>query len=299
MEQNEIGLQYFVKLLNSKPLNTEEHTAAKWDIRADAWEKAYDEQKSTVRKGDDRIQGTVDYLKSRSALAPDYEVADVGCGPGRFAAAFARDTRHVTGIDISEKMINAASSYVKRENTNNVSFLLRDFQTVDVERENLAGKFDLVFSSLTPAVHGMAGLEKTMLMSRKYCCNITHIYSENVLEHRMMREIFERGRTDPWEGNWRYFYAMFNALFLMGYHPEATYQKRRQEKYAYFDAERTNLFIEKMLPYTERTKDNEKKIREWLLINEDKEGKFTEESTVMYGRLLWDVEDCRMGLRRL
>ena len=286
------GLSYYTSLLDSALPDTPGHSAAMWDERADEWEKDYNPngmRASAIRKSDDRIQDTVDYLYGRGLLGPDCDIVDIGCGPGRFAVAFARSARHVTGIDFSERMIHYGVAYARREGMDNTSFLLRDFHTLDIKREGLANRFDLVFSSITPAIHGMDGLIKSMGMSRKYCCNITHIHSDNVLESQMMQDVFGRERPDPWAGHWRWFYATFNTLFLLGYYPEASYYKRTQENVVDAGVARAKLMVRQLLPPEDQTEENLSKIMDWLRSQSDVQDRLMEISEVTYGRLLWDV----------
>ena len=99
MIDNMRDLAYFTRLHNSSPAHTPDHAASKWDRRAEAWEQEY--QASGTRKNDDRIQATVEFLWGRGLLGPDCDVADIGCGPGRFAAAFGLTARTVAGFDIT------------------------------------------------------------------------------------------------------------------------------------------------------------------------------------------------------
>ncbi len=286
-EGNKIDFNYFVKLQNYKMPDAPEHSAAMWDKRAETWEEDYGNLEKD--KSDDRIRSTVDYLKNHGILKAGYDVADIGCGPGRFAAAFAQIANHVTGIDISPKMIQYGHEYVQREQLDNVSFRVCDFQTLDIDKENLAGKFDLVFSSNTPAIHGIDGLYKLIRMSRKYCCNITHIHSENELESRIMKEVFGRKRPKVWSGPW--FYSLFNTLFLAGYYPEATYYKRHKECAIKPGQRRVQLFMEQMLEPDERNTESMGLIERWLHDNADPDGFVKEVSDVWFGRILWDVDE--------
>lgn len=157
-------------------------------------------------------------------MRPEYRIADIGCGPGRFAVAFARRVHWVTGFDLSPRMIHYGMEHARREGVENVTLRACDFQTLDVRQEGLESAFDLVFSSLTPAIHGRAGLEKVMAMSRAYCCNITHIAHENSLRRQIREQLFGRPATSHW--GWRWFYSLFNVLLLLGYLPEASYDHR-------------------------------------------------------------------------
>lgn len=285
MTGNERDLAYFIQLHNSSPTHTPDHAASKWDRRAEAWEQEY--RDTGERKNDDRVQATAEFLRGRGLLGPDCDVADIGCGPGRFAAAFGRTARSVTGFDLSERMVRYGTEYVRQEGLRNVSLRVCDFQALDVEAEGLAGRFDLVLSSITPAVHGAAGLEKMMRMSRGFCCDITHISSENALESRMMREVFRRERPQIWSGRW--FYSLFNVLFLWGYYPEVSYYRRRRERAVRpGEAYECNL-MERLLPPRERTEENRARIHGWLAENADSSGMVLERSDTLYGRTLWDV----------
>ena len=59
-------------------------------------------------------------LVTESEAGPDDTVLDVACGPGLVAAAFARVTRHVTGIDVTPAMLARARELTA--GLDNVSF---------------------------------------------------------------------------------------------------------------------------------------------------------------------------------
>lgn len=285
LQNNAIDLNYFIDMQESQPANVPDHSAEKWNQRADAWEKEY----ANERKGDERIRSTVDYLQNRGLLRADCDVADIGCGPGRFAVEFARYVHSVVGFDISEKMVHYGMEYAKREGLQNVTLRTCDFQTLDIEKGGLTGAFDLVFSSLTPAIHGMNGLSKSIAMSRAYCCNITHIYSRNQLQSRIMREVFDREPPARWNGRW--FYSLFNVLFLMGYYPEATYDHRYQKQRVCPDSDYVKLLMEQMLPPQEHIDENRVKIQAWIHAHTDGDGMLSETTDSCYGRILWDVRN--------
>lgn len=282
---NVFDLHYFIALQESQPIDTLDHSAEKWNHRADAWEK----ERVHGRRGtnNDRINNTVAYLKSRGLLGAKDDIVDIGCGSGCFAVEFARTTRSVMGLDIAEKMIHYGEEHAKREGVHNVTFCIRDFQTLDVEREGLAGRFDLVFSSLTPAIHGMNGLNKVIQMSRAYCCYVTHVSSTNQLERQIMWDVFDREPPVRWDG--RCFYSLLNILFLMGYYPEVTYDHRHRERHIVSDADYVELLMEHMLSPQECTPENQARINTWIQKHADGDGAITEISDTCYGRILWDV----------
>lgn len=278
-------LAYFAAMQESQPKDRPDHSAKKWDQRAEAWEK----ERREKQKGEARVRSAVAYLEEQGLLQPDFHVADVGCGPGRFAVAFARRVRWVTGFDLSPRMIHYGLEYARREGVANLTLQALDFQTLEVEAAGLRRAFDLVFSSLTPAVHGQAGLEKMMDMSRAYCCNITHLYHCNSICRQLQEEVFGIPPVSPWGGRW--FYSLFNLLLLRGYLPQTSYDRQLEARRFVPSQDYAAMLLERVLPPAERTEKNQARILAWLQAHTDGEGMLTETSEACYGRILWDVRD--------
>lgn len=276
-------LAYFLSLQESRLADTPNYSAQKWDQRAEFWKK----ERINNRKGDERVVSAVTYLAQKGLLRENFDIADIGCGPGRFAAAFAKRVHHVVGLDISEKMVAHGMEHIQKEELTNVILRTCDFQAMDIEKEGYKGAFDLVFSSMTPAVHDMNGLTKSMEMSRGWCCHITHLNGRNFLRERIMQEVFGKKTSQQWTGRW--FYCLFNILFLMGYEPETSYESRHQELWVEPDEEYADFVMEHMLPSEENTKENAKKILSWLQAHVYEDGKIQEITDSSYGRILWDV----------
>lgn len=278
-------LQYFMQMQEENPSDAPKHSAQMWDRRADAWEKARMEGKK--ESDSDRIENTVEFLRGQGLLTADQSVADIGCGPGRFATAFARSAGKVTGFDFSENMVRYGMEYAKRQGRDNVEFKVCDFQTLDIEKEGYREAFDLVFSSMTPAIHGMAGLKKSMDMSRAYCCNITQISTNDQLLIRITKDLY--GKNPPEFKMGRWFYSMFNVLFLMGYYPEVSYYHRHQEHLVFPDESYTEMLMRQLMPSEEWNKENEQRIWKWLQDHMNSDGAVEEQKDTCYGRILWDV----------
>lgn len=281
----ETDLAYFAAMQESQPKDRPDHSAKKWDQRAEAWEK----ERREKQNGEARVRSAVAYLEEQGLLQPDFHVADVGCGPGRFAVAFARRVRWVTGFDLSPRMIHYGLEYARREGVANLTLQALDFQTLEVEAAGLRRAFDLVFSSLTPAVHGQAGLEKMMDMSRAYCCNITHLYHRNSICRQLQEEVFGIPPVSPWGGRW--FYSLFNLLLLRGYLPQTSYDRQLEARRFVPSQDYAAMLLERVLPPAEQTEKNQARILAWLQAHTDGEGMLTETSEACYGRILWDVRD--------
>ena len=281
----EKDLQYFESMQNSILPGTPCHTAAAWNQRAKLWEKEFADPSKD--KGQERILSTVEYLQGRGALKSNDKVVDIGCGPGRFTAEFAKYVEYALGLDISEQMLQMGRTYIDKEGLNNAFLKVCDFQEMDIAKEQMEGKFDLVFSSITPAINGIAALEKAIKMSKKYCLTITHIYSNNELQRRILKEVFGHENTTAKDGYW--FYSLFNTLFLRGYYPETSYYLQHKEKRIEPSEEYANYLMQHILPTEEHTVENKQRIEEWMNSNTEADGQLSDVGDTWYGRILWDV----------
>ena len=90
-------LAYFISLMEKET----EPSPNIWDRRARSWAH----ERKNNRKTDERLEKDFLFLENHGLLKKDFSVADIGCGPGRFAAAFASRVRFVTALDISGEMI--------------------------------------------------------------------------------------------------------------------------------------------------------------------------------------------------
>lgn len=69
----------------------------------------------------DAYRKKIDKLKSY--LSPDDEILDIGCGTGTQCNDLSNRVRHVTGIDISSKLLAIAETRKAERNIDNVEFL--------------------------------------------------------------------------------------------------------------------------------------------------------------------------------
>jgi 2-polyprenyl-3-methyl-5-hydroxy-6-metoxy-1,4-benzoquinol methylase len=81
--------------------------------------------------------GEVDFIESEAGFDKNRKILDIGCGTGRHSIELARRGYKVTGIDLSESMINKARSNAKKEN------LKIDFHIKDARNFSLNESFDL------------------------------------------------------------------------------------------------------------------------------------------------------------
>lgn len=283
-------LQKFEELYERKYDRERASRRDAWNHRAEEWDRKYrDERESELHEV--RVRDTAAWLRQRGLLTAEQDVADVGCGPGRFAAEFARTARSVFGTDISSRMTELGGAYCQEQGLMNVRFQPVDFQHVDVGELGWDGKFDLVFSSITPAVSGRKGLDNLVRMSRAWCFNASFVYSVNALHSDLMHELFDREPKRNKTSHSHWFYELFSLLWFRGYYPESHYYKQYREQRLGADRATAERLTDFLLEEGEFTEDNTRRILRWLEEHADADGYLTEVSDCWYGWLLWDVRD--------
>lgn len=211
---NGMDIQYFSRLWS-------EGQAAKasgksfWDNRADEFNKL-------VCQGspDERIRKIVEFLSHNSLLTKNSSVLDIGCGPGRFAVEFAKKSTQVTGIDISDKMLDYAKKNAEAENLTNIFFENLNWDEVNLEEYGWGKKYDLVTAINSPGIHDQSTLEKMINASKGYC------FLSNFVDRSDSIQDFIRTNVLKLEEKRFYHnvvYSIFNILWLTGYYPMITY----------------------------------------------------------------------------
>ena len=259
-----------------------------WDRRAGDWDKKY-RRESEKELHQVRIRDVAAHLRQRGLLGPEQDVADVGCGPGRFVAEFAKTAHSVLGTDISPKMAEFGAEYCREQGLTNVRFQAVDFPRADIRSLGWEGKFDLVFSSITPAVSGLQGLNNLIAMSRAYCFNASFVYNVNELHREIMRELFDREPRRYQTSHSHWFYELFSLLWFRGYYPECSYYKQYRELRVPANEDTARRYASFLLEEEEATEENARRIRRFLEQHAEPDGAITERSDCWYGWLLWDV----------
>lgn len=272
------------------------HTSQVWDGRAADWEKELEEDGPFRRSLEERVNEAAEFLRSHGALESGTQVVDIGCGPGRFVTEFAKTAGHVTGIDISEKMLELGEKYAKECERSNVTFMAEDFGKLDIEALGWENRFDLVFTSITPAIGTMESLEKIMRISRRYCFNSCFVRWVDELEDQIGRDLFNRKSTSSMNSHGQWFYSLFNLLWLQGYFPETHYHCQNQEEYVDADEKLASYYAKCFSKDMLSSEELMIRVLEYLKAHADSNGKVLRKYERWYGWILWDV---RMRMPRL
>lgn len=218
-EMENKDIEYFDNLWQeSKPKDGMKHTRETWDRIAQNWD--HDSRKVRLKK-DEKIIQLKDYLMAAGALSEDYDVLDLGCGPGKYGLEFAKHVRSVTLSDISPVMLDYARENALSVGAENVIFSEADFLTESVEKLGWKKKFDLVFTSLTPAMDNAECIRKINECSRKWAFNNSFVYFKDSLKDEVGQNVFGKPANTNWGNSSPY--CIWNILWLMGLHPRMEY----------------------------------------------------------------------------
>lgn len=118
-------------------MKLEKTIKAAWDMSAEGYSKVcvIEDFISPGR------EATTELLKSFAPREGKLKVLDVGTGPGVFATLLSLEGHDVTGIDISDKMLEEARANASRMGAN-PNFMIMDSQNITFEDES----FDMIVS---------------------------------------------------------------------------------------------------------------------------------------------------------
>lgn len=154
---------------------------------------------------------TVDFLSAQGVISPGDRLLDLGAGMGGYSLEFARRGLEVTALDVNAsclKLIESRADECALENVSTVPLMWEDY-TAD-------RPFDIVFSSMCPALCNPEELKKAEAMARKTVCILT-VTRGSCNKHRMklMEHFGVRGRGGMVTEALHY----YNTLYLMGRQP--------------------------------------------------------------------------------
>lgn len=265
------------------------HTAELWNERADEWAKEREENGARRERSDKRVAGTAEFLRARGLLTKEQSVIDIGCGPGQFVREFARTARHVTGVDISERMLEYGRQFAVEAGVSNVSFYPCDFRRMNIDELGWRKRFDLAFLSITPALRSVEDLDRVEAISRAYCFSGTFVRAYDAVARAALEASLPGIPHDStWNG--RVFYSLFNLLWLRGRYPEAAYYKEKSVDTVPAD-HATALRIAERLPVDLASDAVVEGVYRYIAEHADEDGNILYSIERWYGWLLWDVRD--------
>lgn len=260
-----------------------------WDERAVDWDGRLRGADVRARQGEERVRAVTAFLRERGLVGPDQDVVDVGCGPGRFIAGFAREARRAVGLDFAPGMVEAGARFAREQGLANTEFHVCDFQGDGPFDPAWDGAFDLAFSSITPAISGFDALLRFMRLSRAWCMNVCFIHLHNELHDRVLAEVFGRGPRRETTGHSYWLTELVDVLNHLGHDPEVATWDQPRELALLADRATAEALVRALLPPPERDPAAVAKVEAFLLPCANDDGIVCERSHCRYGWVLWDV----------
>lgn len=252
----------------------------------DCWNKKAERftENVTGKKGQQRIEDVLDWLSSQGVSLEGCRVLDIGAGPGAFTLPFAERAAEVVALEPAGTMVVKLRERIAKKGLKNIRVVQQAWEEVDVKREGMSGKFDLVFASMTPGVSSWETLRKALECTRKY------FYLSGFAGKRDNKSLAELWSVvfgedmPPWPAD--IIYAI-NLLYTKGYELSLqTWEERRIEEAS---AEETiEIFLDYLRSYEQNIPFVEDKVRKYVQENAAG-GKFKQEIVTLLGKILVKV----------
>ena len=135
----------------------------------DRWDRAAPDYQAVCRLGiNDYNEALLRFWEERGMLRPGARVLDIGCGVGKYGTYLAERGCAVTLTDISGEMLRRAGENMARFETP-WTLYEADFDRVTGREPVFAGGFELVISTMSPAIHDLESVRKMSALSRGWC----------------------------------------------------------------------------------------------------------------------------------
>ena len=194
------------------------------------------EQLNNLSGPDPQAKGVAQILRDAGVLESGGTLLDLGCGTGGFSLAFAQQGMQVTAVDMDHPSLLVLSNRAKANG------LEIETERTMWERYNPKSKFDVVFSSMCPAICDYRELLRFEGMGSKYGCLIA-VSRGSYDKHRkqLIQELEVKPKGMTTEAMWYY-----NMLYLMGRQPNVWNFTRHFEYQAPIDklVEQNKVYFE-------------------------------------------------------
>lgn len=192
----------------------------------------------------------------------------------------------VVAVEPATAMLALLKERAGRENLSNIHYPACTWQQVNLEKEGLTGRFDLVLASMTPGVRDAATLEKMMAASRGFC-----YYSGFAGPHLDVarRELWSQvvgGTPQQFGGD---VLPVFIYLYSLGYRPLVRFSTLERVQEGTVE-EAVEEFSEFFAAYVEVTQEVKGTIREYVTARAI-DGCYRRSRQVCQGLLLWQVNE--------
>ena len=170
------------------------------DLEIEIYDRGAEDYRDAVKKKSYEYRQILDYGQQmidviKEIIKPDFEVLDIGTGPGTLAIPLARLVRKVTALDPSKGMLEVLEESAVAEGIDNIETINKTWQAVnDAE---IRERFDLVISSEVVWQFDDVGVQLMRMhdASRRYCCATLHAGLTDDMDSELWSRIMNKEYT--------------------------------------------------------------------------------------------------------
>ena len=195
-----------------------------WNKRADGFATILSPKKKQQRTSE------IFALLDRAGFkAKGAQVLDIGSGPGAIAIPLARAGAKVTALDISYKALEHLKANADREGLH-IDAVECSWWDANVAKLGLRNKFDLVVTSMTPALKDAEAFVRMMSCSREFCYYSHFLQFDHPgnLDENLQR-ILKQKAPGKRSGGISPFMNYFMYVYLQGYRPLVGIQHKKSK----------------------------------------------------------------------
>ena len=152
-----------------------------WERMADRYPSPFD-AKSITDTGK-----VIDLVEARGVRLDGATLLDIACGNGMYTLPLARRADRVTGLDFSTGMLARLEKIRTEQKIKNVSTIQASWKNADIAALGLEKSFDIVWTSMTPAVRDPEDILKMRRCAKHWC---VYIGWGKVRKNDLLEEIF-------------------------------------------------------------------------------------------------------------
>lgn len=276
--------EYWKSLLDDAEAMTDDGQVSFWNRRSSSYSESID----TDASWDVTVERVLGLLEESGFSVRGSRVLDIGAGPGPIALPLARAGAEVTALDISSGMLELLKEKAASEGLT-IHTLECSWWTADIDALGLRGNFDLVISSMTPAVKDLGTFDKMMACSRRFCYYSGFLKTCHGHSYRdVYRAVFNDDHRHP-EFGMPHMYMLypFMHLYTLGYRPlirlDHSFWKGEEDWQVAAEGA-----IESLGRDTDLDDGKKEQIREYFR-NVSIDGRYCTESEVYTGMMVWTV----------
>ena len=167
------------------------------DLEIEIYDRGAEDYRDAVKKKSYEYRQILDYGQQmidviKEIIKPDFEVLDIGTGPGTLAIPLARLARKVTALDPSKGMLEVLEESAVAEGIENIETINKTWQELDDAK--IRERFDLVISSEVVWQFDDVGVQLMRMhdASKKYCCATLHAGLTDDMDSELWSKIMNK-----------------------------------------------------------------------------------------------------------